>query len=107
MTRTHIIAADGTRFAQVGRTKIIARRWIGGIFLIITALFLSAAVIGLQRAAIEGDDQQEVTSYNEGWDDALADIVWIRKQPGGQAKITACMNSTETAPQLHICLGQD
>jgi hypothetical protein len=52
MTRTHIIAADGTRFVQQGQGKILARRVIAAALLIITALFLSAAVIGFQRAAI-------------------------------------------------------
>lgn len=51
MTRTHIIASDGTRFTQQGHGARIARRILAVAFLIITALFLSAAVIGLQRAA--------------------------------------------------------
>lgn len=52
MTRTHIVAADGTQFVARGRGKVIARRATGAAFLIITALFLSAAAIGLHRAAI-------------------------------------------------------
>lgn len=55
MNRTYIIAADGTRFEEIAartatRRKII-RRTIGGIALILTALFLSAAIIGLRHAA--------------------------------------------------------
>jgi hypothetical protein len=52
MTRTHITAADGTRFVQVGQGARIARRILGGVALLATALLLSAAVIGLNRAAI-------------------------------------------------------
>jgi hypothetical protein len=52
MTRTHIIAADGTRFVQVGQGARMTRRILAAAFLIITALFLSAAVIGLHRAEI-------------------------------------------------------
>lgn len=52
MTRTHIITADGTRFVAQGQGKTLARKIIAGAFLIITALFLSAAVIGFHRAAI-------------------------------------------------------
>lgn len=52
MARTYITTADGTQFVARGRGQVIARRAITTAFLIITALFLSAAVIGLQRAAI-------------------------------------------------------
>jgi hypothetical protein len=51
MARTHIIAGDGTHFVARGRGKVIARRAIGTAALLITALFLSAAIIGLNRAA--------------------------------------------------------
>jgi hypothetical protein len=58
MTRTYITAADGTIYEAISartalRRKII-NRTIAGITILITALFLSAAIIGLQRAAIEG-----------------------------------------------------
>lgn len=52
MTRTYIINSEGTRFVPVTLRARITRRIIGGIALLITALFLSAAIIGLQRAAI-------------------------------------------------------
>lgn len=52
MTRTRIIAADGTRYAPEGRGARITRRTAYGAFLIITAIFLSAAAIGMHRAAI-------------------------------------------------------
>lgn len=57
MPRTYITAADGTLYEAIPARKAmrrkIIRRTIAGIILIITALFLSAAIIGLQRAAID------------------------------------------------------
>lgn len=56
MPHTYITSADGTVYEAVSaRTALrrkIARRTIAAAFTVITALFLSAAVIGLQRAAI-------------------------------------------------------
>jgi len=61
MTRTHIISADGTTYEAIpARTALrrkIIRRIIAGTAILITALFLSAAIIGLQKAAIEGTKQ--------------------------------------------------
>jgi hypothetical protein len=55
MPRTHIITADGTHFEEIGaqratRRKII-RRLIGIGATLITAIFLSAVIIGFSRAA--------------------------------------------------------
>jgi hypothetical protein len=54
MPRTYITSADGTLYeaipARRALTRKIIRRSIGGIALIITALFLSAAIIGLNEA---------------------------------------------------------
>lgn len=52
MARTHIISGDGERFEAISTRRFIYRRAITLTILIIVALFLSAAVIGLQRAAI-------------------------------------------------------
>lgn len=52
MTRTHIITADGTHFVPLTARTRLRNRILGGIALLITALFLSAAIIGLQKAAI-------------------------------------------------------
>lgn len=54
MTRTYITAADGTLYeaipARRALTRKIIRRTIWAITLIVTALFLSAAIIGLNQA---------------------------------------------------------
>lgn len=52
MARMHIISGDGTRFESINDRRFVLRRIIAIFVLLITALFLSAAVIGLQRAAI-------------------------------------------------------
>lgn len=58
MPRTYIIAADGTRFEALTARRALRRkvisRIIAGIAILITALFLSAAIIGLGKAAREG-----------------------------------------------------
>lgn len=87
MTRTHIIAADGTRFVPVGRGARIARRIIAGAFLIITALFLSAAVIGLQRAAIDAPRPAPVATQGIS---LKAAQVACRKAPRGAMQ--DCLN---------------
>lgn len=55
MTRTHIITADGTHFEEVGakkaRTRKIIRRVIGITATLVTAIFLSAVIIGFSKAA--------------------------------------------------------
>lgn len=70
MTRTHIIAADGTRFVAQGQGARITRRILAAAFLIITALFLSAAIIGFSRAAREGieyHDGDKITIDTNCW----------------------------------------
>lgn len=66
MPRTYITAADGTLYEAIpARTALrrkIIRRTIAGIAILITALFLSAAIIGLQRAAIEGSPRTAHTA---------------------------------------------
>lgn len=61
MPRTYIISGDGTRYeslpARTALRRKIIRRVIAGTVLLITALFLSAAIIGLQKAAVEGTKQ--------------------------------------------------
>jgi len=55
MTRTHIITADGTHFEEVdatkARTRKIIRRTIGIAATLLTAIFLSAVIIGFSKAA--------------------------------------------------------
>lgn len=55
MPRTHIITADGTHFEEVGATKVrtrkIIRRTIGFAATLLTAIFLSAVIIGFSKAA--------------------------------------------------------
>lgn len=104
MTRTHIIAADGTQFeeitAQTARRRKIASRIIGAGTLLITALLLSAAIIGFHRAAIEGSpDNTKIADYNDGWTDALGDIV--DQDP---EKVNNCIRISHTADELHDCL---
>jgi hypothetical protein len=62
MTRTHIIAGDGTRFVPQQRKWVLLRATAYITFLVITALFLSAAVIGFHRAAIEGTPSPAASS---------------------------------------------
>lgn len=54
MPRTHIITADGTHFEEVGatkaRTRKIIRRTIGIAATLLTAIFLSAVIIGFSKA---------------------------------------------------------
>jgi hypothetical protein len=58
MTRTYIIAADGTRFeaipARIALRNKILRRMIAALVITLTAIFLSAVIIGFSRAATEG-----------------------------------------------------
>lgn len=55
MTRTHIITADGTHFEEIGakkaRNRKILRRVIGITATLLTAIFLSAVIIGFSKAA--------------------------------------------------------
>lgn len=107
MTRTHIIAADGTRFeeitARAARRRKIASRIIGAGALLITALLLSAALIGFHRAAIEGaPDDTKIADYNDGWTDALGDIVDQHK--ANPELVNNCIRISRTADELHDCL---
>lgn len=62
MTRTYIIAADGTRFVRQGRTRRIAGIMTGITFTLLTAIFLSAAIIGAGKAAREGINAEPTAS---------------------------------------------
>lgn len=109
MTRTHIIAADGTKFeeitARAARRRKIASRIISAGALLITALLLSAAIIGFHRAAIEGaPDDTKIADYNDGWTDALGDI--LDQYKGDPAKIGGCLRDSSTADELHDCLSR-
>lgn len=70
MTRTYIIAADGTRFeALTARTALrrkVISRTIAALAILITALFLSAAIIGLGNAAREGNTPRIAPTATQG-----------------------------------------
>lgn len=51
MTRTHIIAGDGTRYVPQKQKWVLARSAAYLVFILLTALFVAAAVIGFHRAA--------------------------------------------------------
>lgn len=110
MTRTKIIAADGTEFESIpARTALrrkVIRRTISTAVLLITALFLSAAVIGLQKAAVEAPKANDTASYNDGWNSALADLEWIYRN-GGKDQIMNCLEASHTSDELGACLGKD
>lgn len=84
MPRTYIIDAEGTRFVPITMRARIIRRTIGGITLLITALFLSAAIIGLSNAAKAGGDNTPHTAPTAAHITTLAEIKGAcRKAPKG------------------------
>lgn len=52
MTRTYITAGDGTLYRAEGMVARNIRRCLRTAFFLLLAIFASAAIIGLQRAAI-------------------------------------------------------
>lgn len=93
MTRTHIIAGDGTRFVAQGTARRTTRRLIGAAALITTALFLSAAVIGLNRAAIapatpSHTDLSILATARNANPDADCALEWNESQQGFEAICT-------------------
>jgi hypothetical protein len=110
MTRTRIIAADGTSFRPDTATRRLIRRSII-IFLIGAGLiFTSAAVIGLTRAALHPSPKpiihtaNDTASFNDGWNTALDDILNISNSAGGNAKLNSCLAHSANADALHTCI---
>lgn len=102
MTRTTIITADGDRFHQEGRMRRIAIR----LGIIIGLIFLSAVIIGFGKAitAPNSPADNSTSTFNDGWDTGLSDIMEIGNSPKGRAHINSCLISSRTVDAFHTCI---
>jgi hypothetical protein len=103
MTRT-IITANGTRLREEGVGVRTARRAIFTTLIILAALFISAAIIGFVKASTNSPADNSVSSFNDGWDTGLSDILEIAHQKGGMAKVNSCLHSSHNADEFHTCI---
>lgn len=107
MTRTTIITADGTRLREEGAGKALIRRGLIWGLILIASLFTIAALIGFGKAIFaptHTPTDNSVSTFNDGWDTGLSDILQIGNSPAGRAKIDSCMISSKNVDAFHSCI---
>jgi hypothetical protein len=104
LTRTYLITADGTRFVRQGTTRRIAGIATGIVFTTLTAIFLSAAIIGASKAAREGINPEPAASTAIAL--RTADKACARAPKGSKQDCLALyMRSAWTTPNTYTPAG--